>query len=40
MAQENTMEDMLYLALAVAFFAASIGLVHLFDRLRDHREPS
>jgi hypothetical protein len=33
------MEDVIYLGLALAFFAASIGLVHLFDRLRDHREP-
>jgi hypothetical protein len=28
------MEDLLYLGLALAFFAASIGLVHLFDRLQ------
>lgn len=34
------MADILYLALAIAFFAASIGLVHLFDRLRDHKEAS
>ncbi len=27
------MQDFLYLAMALAFFAASIGLVHLFDRL-------
>jgi hypothetical protein len=32
------MEDILYLGMALAFFAASIGLVHLFDRLRDHKE--
>ena len=32
------MEDILYLGLALAFFAASIGLVHLFDRLSDHKE--
>jgi hypothetical protein len=32
------MEDILYLGLSLAFFAASIGLVHLFDRLRDSRE--
>ena len=31
------MEDILYLVLAVAFFAASIGLVHLFERLREHK---
>jgi hypothetical protein len=28
------MEDILYLGLAIAFFVASIGLVHLFERLR------
>ncbi len=33
------MADILYLALAIAFFAASIGLVHVFDRLWDHKEP-
>jgi hypothetical protein len=27
-------EDALFLALTVAFFAACIGLVHLFERLR------
>jgi hypothetical protein len=32
------MQDIYYLGLAVAFFAASIGLVHLFDRLRDRKE--
>jgi hypothetical protein len=33
------MEDILYLGLAVAFFAASIGLVYLFERLREHKGP-
>jgi len=33
------MSDILYLALATGFFAASIGLVHLFERLRDHKGP-
>jgi len=28
------MPDLIYLALTVGFFAASIGLVHLFERLR------
>jgi hypothetical protein len=32
--QGDPMEDILYLGLALAFFAASIGLVHLFERLR------
>jgi hypothetical protein len=27
------MEDILYVGLALAFFAASIGLVHFFGRL-------
>ena len=27
------MEDILYVGMALAFFAASIGLVHLFERL-------
>ena len=31
------MSDVLYIALAVGFFAASIGLVHLFERLREHK---
>jgi hypothetical protein len=29
------MTDLVFLALAVGFFAATIGLVHLFERLRD-----
>ena len=32
------MSDILYLALAVGFFATSIGIVHLFERLRDSKE--
>lgn len=28
------MSDFLFIALAVAFFAVSIGLVHAFERLR------
>jgi hypothetical protein len=28
------MSDLIFLALAVAFFAATVGLVHLFERLR------
>jgi hypothetical protein len=28
------MSDVLFLALSVAFFAATVGLVHLFERLR------
>ena len=29
------MDDVIYLALTAAFFALSIGLVHLFERLRE-----
>jgi hypothetical protein len=28
------MDDLVFLMLAAAFFAASIGLVHVFERLR------
>jgi hypothetical protein len=28
------MSDVIFLALTVGFFAASVGLVHLFERLR------
>lgn len=28
------MTDIVFLALAVGFFAATIGLVHLFERMR------
>jgi hypothetical protein len=31
------MADLVFLALTAAFFAASIGLVHLFERLREHK---
>ena len=31
------MADLVFLALAVAFFAATIGLVYLFERLREHK---
>jgi len=31
------MSDVLFLALTVAFFAATVGLVHLFERLREHK---
>jgi hypothetical protein len=35
--KETRMDDILYLGLALAFFAASIGLVHLFDRLWERK---
>lgn len=31
------MADVVFLALTAAFFAASFGLVHLFERLREHK---
>ncbi len=31
------MSDVIFLALTVVFFAASIGLVYLFERLREHK---
>ena len=31
------MIDAMFLALAVAFFAATIGLAYLFERLREHK---
>jgi hypothetical protein len=31
------MADLVFLALTAAFFAASIGLVYLFERLRENK---
>jgi hypothetical protein len=31
------MSDVIFLALAIGFFAASIGLVYLFESLREHK---
>jgi hypothetical protein len=31
------MFDVLFLALAIGFFAASVGLVYLFEQLREHK---
>jgi len=31
------MADVIFLALTVAFFAASVGLVHAFERLRGRK---
>jgi hypothetical protein len=31
------MADVIFLALSIAFFAASLGLVHLFEKLREHK---
>jgi hypothetical protein len=31
------MADVVFLALSIAFFAASFGLVHLFEKLREHK---
>ena len=31
------MADVIFLALTLAFFAASFGLIHLFERVREHK---
>jgi hypothetical protein len=31
------MADVIFLALTAMFFAASFGIVHLFERLREHK---
>jgi len=31
------MSDVIFIALGVAFFAATWGLVHLFEKLREHK---
>ena len=31
------MSDIIFLALALAFFVASAGIVHLFEGLREHK---
>jgi hypothetical protein len=31
------MSDAIFLALSVAFFAATIGIAYLFERLREHK---
>jgi hypothetical protein len=31
------MSDLLFLALTLAFFAASYGLVHVFEKLREQK---
>jgi hypothetical protein len=31
------MSDFIFLALAVAFFAATVGIAYLFERLREHK---
>lgn len=35
--KENFMMDLVFVALAIGFFAASYGLVHLFERMREHQ---
>jgi hypothetical protein len=35
--KEIVMEDLVYLALSVAFFAATVGMAYLFERLREHK---
>ena len=31
------MDDLIYLAITALFFGASLGLVHLFERLREQK---
>jgi hypothetical protein len=31
------MSDVIFLALSVAFFAATLGIAFLFERLREHK---
>lgn len=31
------MEDFVYLAVTVVFFAATVGMAFLFERLREHK---
>ena len=31
------MSDIVFLALTAVFFAASFGIVHFFERLREHK---
>ena len=31
------MTDVIFVALSIVFFAASLGLVHLFEKLREQR---
>ena len=31
------MADVIFLALTAVFFAASFGIVHVFDKLREHK---
>jgi hypothetical protein len=33
------MADLVFLVLTAAFFAASIGVIHLFERLRQEKQP-
>jgi hypothetical protein len=35
--KEMVMEDLVYLALSVAFFAATFGMAFLFERLREQK---
>jgi hypothetical protein len=31
------MGDLIFLVLTAAFFAATVGIIHLFERLRQHK---
>jgi hypothetical protein len=34
---EKHMEDAIFIGLSIAFFAASYGLIHVFEKLRAHK---
>jgi hypothetical protein len=34
---ETILADVIFIALTIAFFAASYGLVHVFEKLREHK---
>jgi hypothetical protein len=35
--EREAMSDILFLALSIAFFAATIGMAYLFESLREHK---
>jgi hypothetical protein len=35
--KETLMSDVILLALSVVFFAATVGIAYLFERLREHK---
>jgi hypothetical protein len=35
---EKHMADAIFIGLSIAFFAASLGLIHVFEKLREERK--